>query len=310
MNLKSLIMESMYEAEDPQRAAYDKFKADDAKAVAIEQVKKYASIPLNAIPRLANAIDPKTGIIYYGEPGRGGGDSSPRMMPFQFVSQPDQKPMVDALTLAGLKVVPHEVKQLFGTSQYAKVEPVALQQVLTGSGVAPQAAAQADPAAPATPPAAVAQSVAEPVATPTNTMTREKLAALLDKLEKGNGGSAANPANPAKPAQQLLPVDPNIKAFQAEVLKTDPNAFPKFGADGRKGAEVIRAIAKYPEIAKKYKLVPQGANPASAPVKSSDLPGSIMGASDPMTGMPYNPMPESVYKEDQALARIVQLARG
>jgi hypothetical protein len=118
---------------DPQRAAYDQFKADDAKTAAIEQVKKYASIPLNQIPRLANAIDPKTGIIYYGEPGgEGGGDSSPRKMPLRFMSQPDQKPMVDALTLAGLKVVPHEEKQLFGTGQYAKVEPAALQQVLAG----------------------------------------------------------------------------------------------------------------------------------------------------------------------------------
>jgi hypothetical protein len=35
---------------------------------------------------LANAIDPKTGIIYYGEPGgEGGGDSSPRKMPLRFM---------------------------------------------------------------------------------------------------------------------------------------------------------------------------------------------------------------------------------
>lgn len=118
---------------DPQRAAYDKFKADDAKIAAIEQVKKYASIPLNQIPRLANAIDPKTGIIYYGDPsGKGSGDGNPKMMPLKFMSQGDQKPMVDALTAAGLKVVPHEVKQLFGTGQYAKVEPSALQQVILG----------------------------------------------------------------------------------------------------------------------------------------------------------------------------------
>ena len=118
---------------DPQRAAYDQFKADDAKTAAIEVVKKYASIPLNQIPRLANAIDPKTGIIYYGEPGgEGGGDSSPRKMPLNFMAQGDQKSMVDALTLAGLKVVPHTEKTLFGSAQYAKVDPAALQQVLTG----------------------------------------------------------------------------------------------------------------------------------------------------------------------------------
>jgi hypothetical protein len=47
----------------------------------------------------------------------------------------------------------------------------------------------------------------------------------------------------------------NIKAFQDEVLKTDKKAFPKFGPDGKMGGEVRAAIAKYPEIAKKYGLV-------------------------------------------------------
>jgi hypothetical protein len=127
------------------RAAYDKFQADDAKTAAIAQVKKYASIPLNQIPRLANAIDPKTGIIYYGEENANGTSVSPRKMPLNFMSQGDQKSMVDALTAAGLKVVPHVEKGLFGSSQYAKVEPTALQQVITGPVVAPAPAPAPDP---------------------------------------------------------------------------------------------------------------------------------------------------------------------
>ena len=134
MNIRDLMtkLDTIAEADATGRIDYQANKAQDAKEAAIAQVKKYASIPLNQIPRLANAIDPKTGVIYYGDAGGEGGDSQAKMMPLKFMSQGDQKPMVDALTLAGLKVVPHEVKQLFGTGQYAKVEPAALQQVLNG----------------------------------------------------------------------------------------------------------------------------------------------------------------------------------
>jgi hypothetical protein len=95
---------------------------------------------------------------------------------------------------------------------------------------------------------------------------------------------AANPA-PAAPQKQLLPVDPNIKAFQDEVLKTDPAAFARFGADGRKGTEVNNAIAKYPKIASKYKLAPtapgtkaapnQAANPAPA-AGTKEIPSELL----------------------------------
>jgi hypothetical protein len=114
-------LDTIAEADATGRIDYQANKAQDAKEAAIEQVKKYASIPLNQIPRLANAIDPKTGVIYYGDASREGGDSQAKKMPLKFMGQGDQKPMVDALTLAGLKVVPHEEKGLFGVSQYAKV---------------------------------------------------------------------------------------------------------------------------------------------------------------------------------------------
>ena len=167
----------------------------------------------------------------------------------------------------------------------------------------PAAAAPVAQAIPVADPAATTQSVPEPTATVTNgnAATREKLAALLDKLEK-TGGAAPQAANPA-PSKQLLPVNPSIQAFQQEVLKTDPKAFPKFGADGRKGAEVVQAIAKYPAIAQKYKLTQQAANPAPAAATSAgpadqnvDILGNIIN-----TGV----MPESVnYKDDQILLAI------
>jgi hypothetical protein len=57
---------------------------------------------------------------------------------------------------------------------------------------------------------------------------------------------------------------------------------------------------------------PQAAKPAAAKpaLPGKAAPGGTMGASDPVTGMPYSPMAESVnYAEDQTLARIVELAR-
>ena len=154
----------------------------------------------------------------------------------------------------------------------------------------------------------VTQSVPTPAATPTtnNAATREKLAALLDKLEKTGGVVTPATTTPATttPSKQLLPVNPSVQAFQKEVLSIDPKAFPKFGADGRKGSEVIRAIAKYPKIAQKYKLTQQAANPAPAAATTSagpadqnvDIMGNIIN-----TGV----MPESVnYKDDQILLAI------
>lgn len=95
--------------------------------------------------------------------------------------------------------------------------------------------------------------------------------------------AAAPAAAPAAPQKNLLPVDPNIKAFQDEVLKTDPKAFARFGADGRKGTEVNNAITKYPQIAAKYKLAPaapgtkpapnQAANPAAG---AKEIPPELL----------------------------------
>lgn len=142
MDLKSLMTKLDQIAEAPEtvatdagqmtRADYDKFKAEDAKKAAIEQVKKLAAIPLNQIPRLGDAIDPKTGILYYGEAGLDSNTGTPRKYPFEWFTrtgQTEANKLKDLLSTAGLTIVPHEEKTLFGTAQYAKVEPTQLANI-------------------------------------------------------------------------------------------------------------------------------------------------------------------------------------
>ena len=134
MNYRDLVnrleaIENRVDEADDARAQYDQFKADDAKAGAIEQVKKYASIPLNQIPRLANAIDPKTGIIYYGDAsGRGGEGGEAKPYPYKWLADPaststQSQAMYKVLAPAGLKVIPVEQKGLFGSTQVAGISP-------------------------------------------------------------------------------------------------------------------------------------------------------------------------------------------
>ena len=72
-----------------------------------------------------------------------------------------------------------------------------------------------------------------------------------------------------KPGPNQGGMDENsIKAMQVEILKRDPNALPRFGADGKMGKETQAALAKYPDIAKKYmKQGTADVAPAPAPVK-------------------------------------------
>ena len=67
------------------------------------------------------------------------------------------------------------------------------------------------------------------------------------------GGVFAANASTTEPVENVktIPVDPKVKAMQAEILAKDPDAL-KFGADGKLGPETVRAIAKHPDIARKY----------------------------------------------------------
>ena len=258
-------LDTIAEADDA-RAQYDQFKADDAKKAAIEQVKKYASIPLNQIPRLANAIDPKTGIIYYGDAdGEGSGDGNPKMMSMKIMNQPDQKPMLDALTLAGLQVVPHEVKGLFGmTSQYAKVEPDKLAQVVSGTtppapGPKPPAPRPKPPAPGPKPPAPgpVGPQV-QPTVTPpapdkktgADPKDQKRFQELIDKFKsvKKQDDKPVTPpvtppvAPPGPGVEKKWPTTPaEIKAFQKG--KDDPRQpGQKLAVDGLIGTHTYQAL--------------------------------------------------------------------
>ena len=195
------------------RAQYDQFKADDAKKAAIDKVKQYASIPLNQIPRLANAIDPKTGIIYYGD-DTGYGAIQPKKMPVQFMQQADQKPMLDALTAAGLKVVPSPKGQgMFGDrGGYAMVDPQQLAN-LGKEEAKPAAAAPAPaeaPAAAAPAPAEAPVAVASPV-TPPSEIVANPLPATDANGEQATKVAEKPPATaPEAPAEYVVKPGDNL----------------------------------------------------------------------------------------------------
>jgi hypothetical protein len=112
------------------RADYDKFKQEDARAAAREQVRKMTT-PQGG----ANYIDPKDGIIKYrdisgGEGDPFGGGGAVKEFPYKWATSGQEKPFFDTLAAAGLKVIPVEKKQLFGTFQVAGVDPGKLAEIL------------------------------------------------------------------------------------------------------------------------------------------------------------------------------------
>lgn len=69
------------------------------------------------------------------------------------------------------------------------------------------------------------------------------------------GGVHAADAGTKTPVEKIktIPVDPKVQAMQKEILAKDPNALPRFGADGKLGPETVKAMAEHPDIVKKYK---------------------------------------------------------
>lgn len=102
---------------DPARAQFDKFKADDAKAAAVEQVKKMTS-PQGG----ANFIDPKDGIIKYQDQAGMGGGGAIKEFPYDWFQKGQEKQFFATLQAAGLEIVPVERKSLFGSFQVAGVK--------------------------------------------------------------------------------------------------------------------------------------------------------------------------------------------
>jgi len=125
MNLRDLMtkLDTIAEAEapagDPARAQYDKFKADDARAGAIAQVKTMLK-PNGG----GNFIDPKDGIVKWQEQMQGdsGGPGSVREFPFDWYKKGQESKFFDILKTAGLELVPVDRKNLFGTSQVVGIK--------------------------------------------------------------------------------------------------------------------------------------------------------------------------------------------
>jgi hypothetical protein len=67
-----------------------------------------------------------------------------------------------------------------------------------------------------------------------------------DAYKHFNKPSSGEPAQTQPTAQPTKPgFDPKVKALQDKILAKDPNALPKYGADGRMGSETQAAMKKY-----------------------------------------------------------------
>ena len=129
MNLRDLMnkLDTLAEADapaaapvaDPARAQYDKYKADDAQAAAAAQVKKMASVPLNQIGRLQNVIEPKTGVIYYGQAGMDSFKGTATPYAFDWYKKGQEPEFFNIIKTAGLDVVDNG-------KGYASVDPAKL----------------------------------------------------------------------------------------------------------------------------------------------------------------------------------------
>ena len=192
---------------DPARAQYDKFKADDAKAAAVKQIQAMLKPNGQGVERLQNAIDPKTGIIYYGEEGGEGGTVNPRQTPYSWIQKGQQKEFQDLVKAAGLTIVPVDQKTLFGTTQVAAVDPKGLATLGQTPAAAPAAAAPTAAATPAVQKMDPNQADLDDAEMGKAMAANAAAAAGPDKIKQPTPGSSANP-----PGSKLDPA--KLKRFQ------------------------------------------------------------------------------------------------
>jgi len=69
--------------------------------------------------------------------------------------------------------------------------------------------------------------------------------------------------------QPNLKFDAEVQKMQNAILQKDPNALPKYHADGKLGPETIGAMQKYPDIAKQFPNVGKSATQANANVQNN-----------------------------------------
>jgi peptidoglycan hydrolase-like protein with peptidoglycan-binding domain len=229
MNLRDLMtkLDTIAEADDA-RAQYDKFKADDARAAAVAQVKTMLK-PNGG----GNFIDPKDGIVKWQEQmqGEAGLPGSVREFPYDWYTKGQESKFFDMLKTAGLEVVPVERKDpLFG-----------IKSQVVGIKGGPQALANLDK------PVAPAENPNKPVAGPKGNDDAKKLAELVAQLEKalaGGGGTApATTTTPATttpgptPGPTPKPKDKSLN-WKELALATGASAIPGAVVGGLPGAAV------------------------------------------------------------------------
>ena len=219
MNLRDLMTRLDHIAEeskppsdtDLQRAAYDKFKSDDAKSAAIADVKKIANTPMNQIPRFGIAINPKTGQIFYGDDGGEIGTPQPKGYPFKWMqSGGPGESQKDAARIraAGLQII--------DKGGYAYVDPKALVDI--------------DKPTPAPAPA--------PGPTPVANDDAKKLEELIAQLEATIKGDIAPMPTPG-PTPGPTPKPKNKSLNWKELaLATGASAIPGAVVGGLPGAAV------------------------------------------------------------------------
>jgi hypothetical protein len=100
---------------------------------------------------------------------------------------------------------------------------------------------------------------------------------VRDPLNKSTvAGATPRKGDGPQPAKNT-----QIQAMQNEILKLDPKALPRFGADGKMGKETQTALAKYPDIAKKYASVASAPAVAPADQGGGPMQPAPAGAGEP-----------------------------
>lgn len=126
MNIRDLMtkLDTIAEADATGRIDYKANQSQDAKEQSIAYVKKLASTPIQNIPRLGMAIDPKTGQIFYGEAGEDAFKGTAKGYPFDWMQSngpEESKQDAERIRASGLQIV--------NKGGYAYVDPTALANI-------------------------------------------------------------------------------------------------------------------------------------------------------------------------------------
>ncbi len=273
---------------------------------AISKVKQLASIPINAIPRLGWAIDPKTGIIYYNNgaseiDGPAQGQAAPYGEAGKFwdfnspagaTSEAGQ--LGALLRQAGLEVKPVQQQSLFGAYNVAAVDVDKLSTLGT-TPAAPAAEPAAAPAAPAEPAAAPA---AEPAAAPAAPAAAAPAAAPVRAQPASSGTSGQ------RPDPKVLYIQQTLKRLGADLGTTGPN---KDGVDGIMGRKTREMMKKYNIDANGQNIAASNPNAPASGTQSNAV--TTAAAAGNRAGDVENPNTGAFYGNTAQMQRDAKIAK-